>query len=419
MEKMQSNIQESQSVKSQQNSSKNCLICYKKVSKSARNYFKLKECSHRFHKECLVSYMQRVESNQKYSCCPNCKKPYNSEKILKQGIQLECNIECVICYSSYTQENIPCSLPCNHFFHKDCLVKWNESCKSETSPCPYCRKMYEEKDILLRWDVFAKLQKLKVSSNEPKSSQQEEVFEESTISSISSMGLDLSQIESSTSRSDTTMIEEQISGTFFQEISQKINEDKQEKISSDQLKKQSESPKNQSIQTNNEQTQNRQNQQAEKISLNSKQQSNQLDIIHEEDLEYKSKSNQNTKKQTENSQQNPKIENKIDEKSQCHILKSNKNQHQNEFQIFVKDLNGQTFIVNVSPMLKVKEFSNMISQRSNIETEQLRFSCQGKSFSVQNNSEELLGNLKVEKNSIVHLLLRLKGGFNQEQLQFI
>ncbi|KAL4464020.1 hypothetical protein ABPG74_005957 [Tetrahymena malaccensis] len=361
----------------------------------------------------------KVESNQKYNCCPNCKKPYNSEKVLKQSTQLECNVQCVICYSSYTQESIPCSLPCNHFFHKDCLVKWGESCKSESSPCPYCRKMYQDKDIQLRWDVFAKLQKFKLGQNETGSTQQDEdEFEESTISSISSAGLDVSIIESISSKSDTTNIEDQITGTLLQEISSKLSEEKSEKPST-KYNEISVTSKNQQIQINNSQTQNKEfkQNQAEKMSQN-----NQLETIDEEDLQQATNISQNNTKKTEKVQREQKIENKIDdEASQKNLISNNsqKSQHQNTFQIFVQDLNGQTFIVNVSQKLNVKEFAKIISEKSNIEPEQLRFTCQGKSFSVQNNSEELLGNLKVEKNSIVHMLLKLKGGINYEQEQFI
>ncbi|KAL4510624.1 hypothetical protein ABPG72_004778 [Tetrahymena utriculariae] len=395
-------------MKPQQNLSKNCLICYSKLSKSAKNYFKLKECSHKFHKECLINYIQRVESNQKYNCCPNCKKLYNSEKVLKQSSQLECNVQCVICYQPYTQESIPCSLPCNHFFHRDCLIKWGESCKSESSPCPYCRKMYQEKDLQIRWDVFAKLQKL--GADEIQSSQQEDDNSTSTISSVS---LDLSQNESSTNRSDITSFEDQITGVQLQDNLSKLSENKSEKSNYSQ-NEQSVTAKSQQI--NNNQTQNKGLKQSNQIENSAS--SSKLEIILEENLNIQS--SQNTKK-SENNQQEPKIVNKIDDNQQNKSFQSSNNQkfqNINEYSIFVQDLNGQSFILNVSQRLNVKEFAKMVSKKSNIESEQLRFTCQGKGFSVQNNPDELLGNLKVVKNSTVHMLLKLKGGFNYEQILF-
>ena len=48
----------------------------------------------------------------------------------------EASLDCVICYDAIdTEKNDYMLAPCNHIFHKQCLVQWIEV-KNE---CPICR----------------------------------------------------------------------------------------------------------------------------------------------------------------------------------------------------------------------------------------------------------------------------------------
>ena len=65
------------------------------------------------------------------------------KKIIKESISndylIEEDIDCAICLDKMERGNIEAKLPCNHIFHKSCILSWF-SIKFE---CPLCRRSFE------------------------------------------------------------------------------------------------------------------------------------------------------------------------------------------------------------------------------------------------------------------------------------
>lgn len=58
------------------------------------------------------------------------------EKVNKDNGSLDRN--CSICLESYLDDNIVCTLPCDHAFHNQCIKTWLE--QDSKLSCPMCRK---------------------------------------------------------------------------------------------------------------------------------------------------------------------------------------------------------------------------------------------------------------------------------------
>ncbi|XP_037001299.2 E3 ubiquitin-protein ligase RNF115 isoform X2 [Artibeus jamaicensis] len=56
--------------------------------------------------------------------------------------QVDMGLECPVCKEDYTVEEEVRQLPCNHFFHSDCIVPWLEL----HDACPICRKSLNGED---------------------------------------------------------------------------------------------------------------------------------------------------------------------------------------------------------------------------------------------------------------------------------
>ena len=57
-------------------------------------------------------------------------------KIEKDMVDEEDGVVCPICMSSVPLGSYMTILPCSHYFHGDCIIRWLE----KVSACPYCRK---------------------------------------------------------------------------------------------------------------------------------------------------------------------------------------------------------------------------------------------------------------------------------------
>jgi hypothetical protein len=76
---------------------------------SPRCYHLKKECSNCSNKKC-IDHLQYYEPKE--------------------------NDSCSICYNDYEKGENACKLQCNHFYHKQCILRWLETSKT----CPLCRQ---------------------------------------------------------------------------------------------------------------------------------------------------------------------------------------------------------------------------------------------------------------------------------------
>merc|ERR1719399_2636077 len=48
--------------------------------------------------------------------------------------------ECCLCMEGYRDEDMVRVLPCDHYFHKECIDKWFDSTQFQTRSCPLCKR---------------------------------------------------------------------------------------------------------------------------------------------------------------------------------------------------------------------------------------------------------------------------------------
>src|SRR5690242_1175752 len=88
-----------------------CVICFCQVSMEDQAL--TKPCNHIYHKECSKEWFKR--SLNKCSYCTN--------EVSKLETNEPIN-ECVICFDEINYKDLAKADPCNHVYHKDCLMKW-------------------------------------------------------------------------------------------------------------------------------------------------------------------------------------------------------------------------------------------------------------------------------------------------------
>eukprot|EP00533_Pseudo-nitzschia_delicatissima_P004659 CAMPEP_0116096004 /NCGR_PEP_ID=MMETSP0327-20121206/9962_1 /TAXON_ID=44447 /ORGANISM="Pseudo-nitzschia delicatissima, Strain B596" /LENGTH=248 /DNA_ID=CAMNT_0003587703 /DNA_START=35 /DNA_END=781 /DNA_ORIENTATION=+ len=73
-------------------------------------------------------------AQQKINCLPLVK--FDPETVEKTDCDLnDCDVKCLVCQEDYCKGDEMRKLPCNHYFHKDCVDQWLLS----KDFCPYCR----------------------------------------------------------------------------------------------------------------------------------------------------------------------------------------------------------------------------------------------------------------------------------------
>lgn len=59
----------------------------------------------------------------------------SSIRALKKVEIQDCSTQCVVCLEDFRLGATATSMPCSHYYHRDCIVKWLK----QSNRCPLCR----------------------------------------------------------------------------------------------------------------------------------------------------------------------------------------------------------------------------------------------------------------------------------------